>query len=84
MRVLVALLGFFLVIGGSITASPTTAAGQGIVASYFQPGTPDGIAVDIDVDSGSRWYADPIWIGVGIVALILIVAIVARSKRSTT
>jgi len=87
MRLIVALLGFFLVIGGSISPVPTlAAAGQGalLVAADQGQAAPSGkLDVDIDVNRGGGgvWYANPVWIGVGIVALILVIAIIAMAAR---
>lgn len=87
MRLVIALLGFFLVIGGSISPVPTYAvAGHGafLVAAAQGQSAPSGkLDVDIDVNRGGGgvWYANPVWIGIGIVALILVVAIIAMAAR---
>jgi hypothetical protein len=50
-----------------------------------QPQSPSGqVDVDIDVNrggGGTIWYLDPVWIGIGIVALLALIAIIAMAAR---
>jgi hypothetical protein len=58
------------------------AAGDGgsVLAAYQQQ--PGGLDVDVDITaSRGDWWADPVWIGLGIVALILLIVIVALIAR---
>jgi hypothetical protein len=45
------------------------------------PAQPPRIDVDIDTDSGGVWYTQPIWIALGVVALIVIVAMLVMAGR---
>jgi hypothetical protein len=43
------------------------------------------IEVKTDNDSGGAWYTQPVWIAIGIVALVLIILlIVSAGRRDTT
>ncbi len=78
MRLLIALL---LVLGLSAAAAPLAAAADAgsVVAMLQQPGQYD---VDISVATdGGAWWTNPVWIGVGVVALILLIVIVALAAR---
>ena len=71
-RVLIALLA---VLGLAADSAYVLAVDQ-------QPG---GVQPSIDINvteaAGGQWLVDPMWIGVGIVALILLIVIVALATR---
>ena len=47
-----------------------------------QPPAKGEVDVDVDLDSGGTvWYADPFWIAVGVIALVVIVLLVALAGR---
>lgn len=85
MRLLIAfVVALGLVAGGALT--PAVAADSGyVLAIDQQPGTPAPSGeIDVDITErtvGGDWWANPIWIGVGIVALILLIVIVALATR---
>ena len=37
--------------------------------------------VDINTNGGGAWYADPVWLAIGAVALIVVIAIIAMVAR---
>jgi hypothetical protein len=82
---LLAVLGFAAV---SPVLAPLAAADSAYaLALQQQPGgggAPSG-QIDIDITErtvgGGDWWANPVWIGVGIVALILLIVIVALATR---
>jgi len=37
--------------------------------------------VDINTNGGGAWYADPVWLAMGAVALIVVIAIIAMVAR---
>jgi hypothetical protein len=37
--------------------------------------------VDINTTGGGAWYADPVWLAIGAVALIVVIAIIAMVAR---
>ena len=76
------------------SGSVVTASINGPSASLFatmqdpqpsqpQPQPPAGgeVELDVDVDDGSAWYTDPVWILIGIAALVVIVALIAMASR---
>ncbi|MBI3050693.1 MAG: hypothetical protein HYY76_20575 [Acidobacteria bacterium] len=86
MRVLIALLAVLgaAMAGGTLT--PAAAADSGyVLAVDQQPGGGGGLQPNVDIDitetGGGQWWADPVWIGVGIVAMILLIVIVALATR---
>lgn len=77
------LLAVLAVLGMTIAAgdlAQVAAADSGhVLALEQQPGS-GTLDVNINVDEG-EWWANPVWIGVGIVALILLIVIVAMATR---
>lgn len=39
------------------------------------------IEVDVNDNRGSAWYTNPVWIAIGIIALVLIIALIAMAGR---
>jgi hypothetical protein len=39
------------------------------------------IKVEIDDDSGGAWYTQPMWIAIGVIALVVIVLLIAMAGR---
>ncbi|MGH7520894.1 MAG: hypothetical protein ACREMI_06420 [Gemmatimonadales bacterium] len=42
------------------------------------------IDVKISDDKGGAWYTNPVWIAIGIIALVLIIALIAMAGRRDT
>jgi len=87
MRFLIVVLAVLGLAAGSAALAPTVAAAEGgdVLALDQQPGG-GGLQGQVDIDitertAGGGWWADPVWIGVGIVALVLLVVIVALATR---
>jgi hypothetical protein len=87
MRFLIALLAVLgLAAAGPVLAPLAAASSSYDLALQQQPGggAPSG-QIDIDITErsvgGGDWWANPVWIGVGIVALILLIVIVALATR---
>lgn len=81
MRLVIALLAVLGMVAASGTVAPTAVVDSGYVLAAQQPG---GIQPDIDItvtETDGAWWANPVWIGVGIVALILLIVIVALATR---
>jgi hypothetical protein len=52
--------------------------GTGVVAAQ----TPSGqFEIDIDTDGDAAWWTSPLWIGIGIVALIAVIALIVAAAR---
>lgn len=75
--VVLALLGLGMVSGVATPALAAIDSGYAFVMEQ-QPGQ---YSIDIDVDGGSAWWANPLWIGIGAVAVLLLVVIVALAMR---
>lgn len=40
------------------------------------------VKADIDIDrGGGRWYANPVWIAIGVIALVVLVLLIALAVR---
>ena len=81
MRLLCALIAVLGLAVAAADVTPVSAAGDAgsVLAMVQQPGQYD---VDINVNGGGgAWWANPLWIGVGIVGLILLIVIIALATR---
>ena len=81
--VVLAVLG--LTIGSATAAHDLTvaAADNALTTSVDQGQPPSGqIDVNIDVDrDGAVWYESPVWIAIGVVGLVLIIALIITATR---
>jgi hypothetical protein len=62
--------------GAQVAQADTSAAG---VTAAAQPDIK--VDVDTDADRDRAWYLSPIWIAVGVLALLMIVVLVALAAR---
>jgi hypothetical protein len=62
----------------SVAAIRTVAAIPVVATSTVQDAK---IEVDVDNDRGGAWYTNPVWIAIGIIALVLIIALIAMAGR---
>ncbi len=61
----------------------TGAAAVALATTTLQE--PSGVKVDIKTtESHSEWYTQPVWIAIGIIALVLIIALIAMAGRRNT
>lgn len=82
MRFTIALLiGLGLVASASVVV-PTVIDGSSVVAAMQQPS--GQLEVDITTDSGGAWWTNPVWIGIGVVAVIALIAIIIAASRGGT
>jgi hypothetical protein len=73
-------LGFMVGSAGVIEPAAMAASGYAVTVDQQQP--PSGqIDVDIRTDGGSDWWLSPFWIGIGVVALIVVIAVIAMASR---
>jgi hypothetical protein len=57
--------------------------GSALVAQQAQPSQPSG-KIDIDITTqrgGGQWYANPVWIAIGAIALVVIVLLIVMASR---
>jgi len=65
----------------SAVAGGLPAIGATPVGLMLQDGGASG-TLNVDVDMGNEaWYANPVWIGIGVLALILVVVLIALAAR---
>jgi hypothetical protein len=85
MRLLIPLLAVLgmAMMGGALTPATATDDAYVLALDQQQPGgQPPTAQFDVDVsERGRQWWTNPVWIGVGIVALILLIVIVALATR---
>lgn len=86
MRLLIAFVATLALVAAGGTLAPAAAVDSGYALTLDQQPGGGSPAPSIDVDItertvGGDWWANPIWIGVGIVALILLIVIVALATR---
>jgi len=57
------------------------ASSQTISALSAQDSPARGVNIDINVHHGGRWYANPVYIGLGALALIVLVLLIVMAAR---
>ena len=84
MRFLFALLVAFGLIVGNV-ASPAVAASSdsGYALAADDQQQPSGrLEVDIDTnEGGGAWYTSPVWIAIGVIALVLLIVLIITATR---
>jgi hypothetical protein len=80
MRLAIVLFALGLAAAGNPATPALSAAGSGYVLAMAQQ--PGQYSIDIDVDSAdAAWWAHPLWIAIGVVALVLLLVIIALAIR---
>jgi hypothetical protein len=82
MRFLIALLAVLGIALGVSTAVPAAASADGgyVLALDQQPSGTLDVNIDIS-EGGGDWWANPIWIGIGVVGVLLILVLVVMAAR---
>jgi len=84
-----------LIVAASLLAGPMIAGGvapemgvayasEALAGATQEPPPPPPtgqIDVDISTDEGGAWYLSPVWIAIGVLALLVIVAIMVAASR---
>ena len=85
-----------LLVGTSATASASTSSNNApytvaavtapvtaslAIAQDPQPPAKGEVNVKVDLDNGGPWYGNPMWIVLGVVALVVVVLLVALAGR---
>jgi hypothetical protein len=65
-----------------LASAPAAPALAGSVSAAYQA-QPD-LNIDIDIDEGGAWYTNPLWIGIGVVGIIAIIAVIVAASRGGT
>ena len=78
---IVVLMAAGLLIGSAAAPAVAIAAGSdySVVADDQQPA--GRLEVDIDTDSGGAWYTSPMWIAIGVIALVLLIVLIVLATR---
>jgi hypothetical protein len=79
MRFVIALMMALGLMAGSAAFVPSLAVdGSSVVAAQQPSGE-----IDVDVNAGGdgEWWASPMWIGIGVVALIAVIALIVAAAR---
>ena len=81
MRLLIACLAAFGLLAGSVAVTaPIAAADSAYVAMADQQQPGGQLQVDIDVDDG-EWWANPVWLAIGALALVMLIVIIVMAAR---
>ena len=72
--------GLFL---GAAVAAPSAAiaADSGYSATLDDQQPTGRLEVDIDTDDGGAWYTSPVWIAIGVIALVLLILLIVMATR---
>jgi hypothetical protein len=78
--VLLALSLLAMPVAGTVQPAEALAAGgTTLVEQQAQPTPP--IEVDITTDRGGAWYTSPVWIAIGVLAVIVVLLLVIMAGR---
>lgn len=86
MRLLMVFLAALTIVIGS-TAAPlvVAAASHGSYTltadDQQQPGGKLDVNVDVNRGGGGAWYTNPLWIAIGVIALILLIVLIVMASR---
>jgi hypothetical protein len=79
---IVVLTAVGLLIGAAAAPSIAIAANSGHVLTLDQQQPPSGkLEVDIDTHQGGAWYTSPMWIAIGVLALVLLIVLIVMATR---
>jgi hypothetical protein len=80
MRLVIALLALLgVAMAGNLATPALAVANSGYVVALAQQ--PGQYSIDINVNDSGAWWTNPLWIGIGAVALVLLIVIVALAAR---
>lgn len=69
-------------VGGHLAA--LTPAASVVHAQEQAPPSPAVPRADVDIDvndAGAAWYTSPVWIAVGVIALVVLIALIVMATR---
>ena len=82
MRFVIALLLAFGLVASAAVSVPGVLADSSYVVAAQQPS--GQIDIDVDTGGGGAWWTNPVWIGIGLVAFIALIAIIMAASRGGT
>lgn len=63
------------------TVSSVHAATSSVTASTISTVQDAKIDISVNEDKGGAWYTNSVWIAIGIIALVLVIALIAMASR---
>ena len=79
---IVVLLAAGLLIGSAAVPAVAIAAGSDYALSVDDQQQPTArLDVDVDTDQGGAWYTSPMWIAIGVIALVLLIVLIVVATR---
>jgi hypothetical protein len=83
MRFIIALLAVCGILAGAAAVPALATAGDGGSVAAAEQQAPSGrLEVDIDTDQGGgAWYTSPMWIAIGVIALVLVILLIVMASR---
>jgi hypothetical protein len=77
-----ALVAAICLLGAPALAGAAAIAVPAADIQQTPPVQPPSGQIDVDIDTnGGAWYTSPIWIAIGIIAVILIIALIVMAGR---
>lgn len=84
MRFVIALLAACgILIGAAAAPAVAAASGGGYVLAAADQQAPSG-QLDVDINTnegGGAWYTSPLWIAIGVIALVLLILLIVMASR---
>lgn len=80
---IVVLMAAGLLIGSAAAPSVAIAANSDYTLTVDDQQQPPAgrLEVDIDTDQGGAWYTSPMWIAIGVIALVLLIVLIVVATR---
>jgi hypothetical protein len=83
MRTCILALVLSFVVAGLAIPAVSGGSGAGVVIAAQEQPVPPPVQVEIE-RRDTAWYTSPVWIAIGVIAIVLLVVIVAMAARGTT
>lgn len=82
MRLLIALLAVFGLLAGSAIVPVAASTDSAYTLALDDQQTPSGrVEIDVDTNEGGAWYTSPLWIAIGVIALVLVILLIVVASR---
>jgi hypothetical protein len=79
---IVVLMAAGLLIGSAAAPAVAIAASSDYALTADDQQQPTGrLEVDVDTDQGGAWYTSPMWIAIGVIALVLLIVLIVMATR---
>jgi hypothetical protein len=81
---LVVVMAAGLLLGGAVAPATAIAADASYTVALDDQQQPPTGRLEVDVDTnqgGGAWYTSPMWIAIGVIALILLIVLIVMATR---